>query len=170
MPGVFCKAINFLKGNNTYQHLDRFSSIPPSPTSSLPGLGGNRWTQEAAFTPSPNPSYYLVPEGEQSSWDVLLLLLSWNWRLMILCNPWKEKSPLKCMQINNLLARCLSTSEHQWRQELLRGGWLTGRCWWDWVTLLLLMSNPINHIATGSPFSLTEQRENAEKLMGGTGA
>ena len=47
----------------------------PSPTSPLTGLGGP-W--EATFTSSPNPSYYLVPEGEQSSWDGFLWLLSWN--------------------------------------------------------------------------------------------
>ena len=41
---------------------------------------------------------------------------------------------------------------------------------WGWVTLLLPMSNPINHIATSSPLSPREQQENAEKPMGGTGA
>ena len=41
---------------------------------------------------------------------------------------------------------------------------------WGWVTLLLPMSNPINHIATSSPLSPREQRENAERPMGGTGA
>ena len=44
----------------------------PSPTSPLTELG------DLGKPLSPNPSYYLAPEGGQSSWDGFLWLLSWK--------------------------------------------------------------------------------------------